>query len=393
MIDSPRGVSEDTQAILLLCGHFGRAAGNIKPLTANEYSALAEALHAHRLRPSDLVGRDAALLGSLAEAASGPRLRLDADRLDGLLRRGVHAAFALEQWAASGVWLCGRGDESYPKRYRKRLGKQTSPLLYVIGNGDLLNADDAVAIVGSREITDDERRAAANFGRQAVERRAVVVSGAARGTDEEAMTAALDAGGCVIGVIAENLLRAAVFPPYRRGIEGGRVVLASPFGVDLKFSVGNAMARNKFIHALADHSIVVASAHEKGGTWAGAVEALDRGWNVAVRFSAPLSAGNAALAAKGAQLIDDSGSLITISAPATTRSPYDLWPSVRDALVHFLAVPRTVDEVAEILDVLPSQAERWLENLTREGAAHMRMGKYALASSREAAAQLRFVTD
>ena len=77
------------------------------------------------------------------------------------------------------------------------------------------------------------------------------------------------------------------------------------FAVDARFSVGNVMARNQLIYALADRTIVVASAEGKGGTWAGAIEALAHGWNVAVQHSEPMSAGNAALAVRGAAVVDD----------------------------------------------------------------------------------------
>jgi hypothetical protein len=42
------------------------------------------------------------------------------------------------------------------------------------------------------------------------------------------------------------------------------------------FNVGHAMQRNKLIYALADAALVVNSDYEKGGTWAGAVEQLEK---------------------------------------------------------------------------------------------------------------------
>jgi predicted Rossmann fold nucleotide-binding protein DprA/Smf involved in DNA uptake len=42
--------------------------------------------------------------------------------------------------------------------------------------------------------------------------------------------------------------------------------------------VGNALGRNKIIYALAKCTVVVASDHETGGTWAGATEALKNGY-------------------------------------------------------------------------------------------------------------------
>ena len=43
------------------------------------------------------------------------------------------------------------------------------------------------------------------------------------------------------------------------------------------------MQRNKLIYALADAALVVNSDYEKGGTWAGAVEQLEREYEGRVR--------------------------------------------------------------------------------------------------------------
>ena len=42
--------------------------------------------------------------------------------------------------------------------------------------------------------------------------------------------------------------------------------------------MGAEIGRNRLIYCLADYAIVVASDAEKGGTWAGATEALKAGW-------------------------------------------------------------------------------------------------------------------
>jgi DNA processing protein len=56
----------------------------------------------------------------------------------------------------------------------------------------------------------------------------------------------------------------------------GQLVLVSPYDPGAGFNVGNAMQRNKLIYALADAALVVNSDFEKGGTWTGAVEQLDK---------------------------------------------------------------------------------------------------------------------
>lgn len=49
-----------------------------------------------------------------------------------------------------------------------------------------------------------------------------------------------------------------------------------PLRPDAPFSTGNAMGRNKLIYAQSLLTLVVASDVERGGTWAGATEALRR---------------------------------------------------------------------------------------------------------------------
>ena len=64
--------------------------------------------------------------------------------------------------------------------------------------------------------------------------------------------------------------------------------------------------RNKLIYGLAQVTLVVASDLDSGGTWAGATEALRRGFGaVAVWTGEGAGAGNAALVERGAMAVDD----------------------------------------------------------------------------------------
>jgi predicted Rossmann fold nucleotide-binding protein DprA/Smf involved in DNA uptake len=61
------------------------------------------------------------------------------------------------------------------------------------------------------------------------------------------------------------------------------------------------MGRNKLIYTLADYAVVVASDAEKGGTWAGATQALKAAWiPVFVLNHAAMPEGNKMLLQKGA---------------------------------------------------------------------------------------------
>jgi DNA processing protein len=61
------------------------------------------------------------------------------------------------------------------------------------------------------------------------------------------------------------------------------------------------MGRNKIIYGLADFAIIVSSDYQKGGTWAGAIEALKAGWcPVFVRSGSGMPQGNRELVKQSA---------------------------------------------------------------------------------------------
>ena len=103
-----------------------------------------------------------------------------------------------------------------------------------------------------------------------------IVSGGARGVDQLAMLAALEAGGTVVGMLADSFLRSATSGKAREAIQDGRLTLVSAFDPEAGFNVGNAMQRNKHIYALADFGLVVSSGYNEGGTWSGAIEQLEK---------------------------------------------------------------------------------------------------------------------
>ena len=68
----------------------------------------------------------------------------------------------------------------------------------------------------------------------------------------------------------------AIARDNREPLMNSRLVLVSPYDPAAGFNVGRAMQRNKLIYALADVALVVAADFQKGGTWEGAIEQLDR---------------------------------------------------------------------------------------------------------------------
>lgn len=278
-------LTDDTKAILLLCGVFGKNCAE-KPLTQTEYTALVQWLMTMKMRPSDLLQAEVA-----CEAAKGSGI--NRDRLDGLLARGVQLGFSVEEWQRNGIWVMSRSDVDYPTRYKRHLKDKAPPLLFGVGNKALL-IGGGVAIVGSRDVDAVGETFTRKAADACAQNKMPVVSGGARGVDQAAMNSALDAGGASIGILPENLLKKSIERQARHAIAEGRLLLISPYHPNAQFTAGNAMARNKLIYALADFSLVVSSDYKKGGTWTGALEELRRKINrpVFVRTGLGVPLGN-----------------------------------------------------------------------------------------------------
>lgn len=264
-------LSPNTQAILLLTAPLITAPGQSSPpaLTPGEYKRLARRLRELQRQPADLLSPDAP---ELIEAC---QTDINTERIARLLARGFQLSQAVERWQARAIWMVSRADPAYHARLKTRLKDDAPPILYGCGEGRLLETG-GLAIVGSRDVDEALIEFTRRVGELAAEAGATVVSGGARGIDQAAMRGALEAGGAVVGVLADSLKRAVVQREHREMLMAGRLTLISPYDPAAGFNVGNAMQRNKLIYALADAALVAQSDYQKGGTQAGAVEQLDR---------------------------------------------------------------------------------------------------------------------
>tara|TARA_R110001592_G_scaffold143304_1_gene365980 strand:- start:10395 stop:11903 length:1509 start_codon:yes stop_codon:yes gene_type:complete len=265
------------QAILLLCSFFNRRESrSIKPLTPTEYSRLAAWLHQNKYTPADFLDRQGELLEKWVDPKPTSKNPITKERLAELLQRAASMGFALEKWQQQKVWVLSRASQDYPRILRETLGETRSPLLYGIGNKELLNMK-GIGFVGSRDTNSDDESYTKRLAQQAVNQCYAVVSGGAKGVDQTSMLAALEAGGSAVGILADSLLKAATKPQYRTALQEGRLLLITPYYPEAGFSTGNAMGRNKYIYSLSK-GVVVAKSDEKGGTWSGAKENLKRQW-------------------------------------------------------------------------------------------------------------------
>ena len=291
-------LSPNGQAILLLTAPLIAGHGNSSPdlLSPGEYKRLAQHLRELKHQPSDLLSPDADELLRECQPI------IDASRLQRLLGRGFLLSQVIERWQARAIWVVSRADPDYPRRLKLRLRDDSPAVLYGCGDMALLETG-GLAVVGSRHVDDALIEYTMDVGRLAARAGRAIVSGGAKGIDHSAMRGALEAGGKVSGVLADSLERTAMNRDNRNLLLDGQLVLISPYDPSAGFNVGNAMQRNKLIYALADASLVVSSDFNKGGTWAGATEQLEKLRFVPVFIKSPngSSEGLEALHRKGAQ--------------------------------------------------------------------------------------------
>ncbi|MGM9549389.1 MAG: DNA-processing protein DprA [Faecousia sp.] len=250
---------------LLLTSHLGDA--ERKVLTAAQLRTLAvRARGAEPAEPDrELSEQDLVKLGYNRETAQRIcRLLSDTRLLDGYLKRG----------ARMDCTPVTRASEGYPRILRQRLGLDSPGCLWAKGDLSILNTP-AIALVGSRELREENRKFAAAVGCRAAEQGLTLVSGNARGADRTAQEACLDAGGRVISIVADELSR----QPRRRN-----VLYLSEEDFNAPFSARRALSRNRCIHALGQMVFVAQSDLGKGGTWDGTVKNLRSGWSPVACF-------------------------------------------------------------------------------------------------------------
>jgi predicted Rossmann fold nucleotide-binding protein DprA/Smf involved in DNA uptake len=392
-------LSLDTQATLLLCGHFGKKTViHIEPLTPAEYAWLAQQLQAQNMRPADLLDTASTLKIKHFEKHN----TVTAERLVALLMRRGALTLAVETWTHKGLWVISRSDKTYPLRLKKQLGQLAPPIFYGVGAAHLLQKG-GLAVVGSRELDEDITEFTKLIAKKSAQQGITMLSGSDRGVNSEAMLTALTHGGTAVGVLSDNLARMSIVGKYREALREKRLVLISPFDPQVGFNIGNAMACSKYIYALSDWALVVNSEHQEDGTWMGASENLTAGWvPLLVRQAQSMSLGNQSLLNQGGIALDKPtlqamtdlrqqlthlsktfNKLATDAIPLTENitlkpvtttdraqllhQPIDLFEIVWPYLEQQLSTEKTEPELAEILQLHPLQLRLWLKRALEMG--------------------------
>jgi DNA processing protein len=140
------------------------------------------------------------------------------------------AAAEIAGWEAAGIGVHGLLDESYPELLRDI--RERPALLF--SRGVLRSDPRAIAVVGSRDASEEGRRVAGRIASALVDREITVVSGLAAGIDTAVHEQALAAGGRTVAVIGTGVdqFYPAANRPLQQRISRDGLVLSQFWPVD-----------------------------------------------------------------------------------------------------------------------------------------------------------------
>ena len=271
------------EGFLLLTSYLGDM--ERKPLTVAQFRELTI-----RARAMERPGQDREL--SQEDLLALGCDRAAAQRILGLLSQTEQLKWYLEKGRRQDCFPITRVSPDYPIRVRKCLGLDAPGVLWGKGDVEILHAP-GIALVGSRDLHEENRLFAREVGKQAALQGHILISGCARGADREAQDSCLEHGGKVISIVPDALEK---YPLQKN------VLFLSEDGYDLDFSAQRALHRNWVIHAMGQKTFVAQCSMGKGGTWEGTRRNLRFGWSPVFCFDDASSAAQE-LVQMGAQQI------------------------------------------------------------------------------------------
>jgi len=280
-------MNEDAKYIAILCGEYG---DGYQPITRAMFWKICR-------ENNDSIGN---------VIASGRHDVL------ALLERSDSVAYAISKMEGMGIRITTVLDDDFPPNLRKKLGNKCPPMLYYCGD-PCINQHRYVGYVGSRNVDDADKAWTEKMVKKNMENRYGVVSGGAKGIDQISTSYALRLGNYAIEFLPEGLEKRIRDRATLSYVLEGKLLLYSTTSPLVKGTrnsfVAAAMGRNKFIYTQSSGTVVVKSGLEKGGTWAGATEALKNNWCKVYVWDQKSYPGNQALIEMGGIGLDDDGGI------------------------------------------------------------------------------------
>jgi len=263
-------------------------------------------------------------------------------------------------------------DQAYPRLLLEIT--DPPPVLYVKGNADLLDRA-ALAVVGSRNATQQGRANAQAFSQELSQGGFTIISGLALGIDAAAHLGGLGAASSSIAVVGTGL--DIVYPARNRDLAhrlAGEGALVSEFALGMPALAANFPRRNRLISGLSRGCLIVEAALQSGSLIT-ARYALEQGREVFAipgSIHSPLSKGCHQLIKQGAKLVESSQDILEeLGAAVRVRDATPL--ADNDAaqgnpiLVALGYDPLDLDTLCERSGLTPDSASAMLLTLELEG--------------------------
>lgn len=195
-------------------------------------------------------------------------------------RKNLEPETYARQIAESGIKWVTIFDDTYPKL----LAQIYDPPAVLYYKGKLDDpGEKAIAVVGTRKMTDQGKSAAVEFTKFLVNTGFTIVSGFARGIDTEAHLTAISENGKTIAVLGSGINN--TYPPENislaKKISEGFGAVISEFPPDCPVLPGNFPVRNRIISGLSG-AVLIIEAGKNSGTLITAKLALEQGREVFV---------------------------------------------------------------------------------------------------------------
>ncbi len=264
--------TDNEMSVILLNSYIGlQQDSGVKPLSLGEWSKFFDAVLSAKVEPRVVFNSEGSELKNMGYDNQF------IERINRLVDRGAAVGFELQEYEKKGIHLVTEISKNYPVMLKKQLKKKKPPILFY--SGDLsLARKVGIGVVGSRNVSDKGCEFTKELVRKACSEKLMVYSGGARGVDSISENVALENGGAVVSFIADSLTAKIKKPAVANSIANGSMLLFTDQKPDAGFTVGRAMNRNKYIYASSFGTFVVESDYNKGGTWAGATEAIKNRW-------------------------------------------------------------------------------------------------------------------
>lgn len=258
-------------------------------------------------------------------------------------------------------------DKEYP--YNLKQIEDAPPILYALGNVDLLQNDNMLAVVGSRNASLSARKLAEQISGEVAKQNIIVVSGMARGIDAAAHTGALKANGKTIAVVGTGV--DVVYPKeneklYQELTKNGLVLSEYPFHTQPQAS--NFPRRNRIVSGLSK-GVLVVEAGVQSGSLITAHQALEQGRDVYAVPGAPYdgrSSGCNKLLKDGAVLVESAADIIEnfnfspvqfVSQKKNISETADLFEYSLDNVENNSDISEKTDEYSKLLSLISESGE------------------------------------